>query len=66
MLLPSVLLTLTAGQGPAPLEVGLTLQGFTVAQGVARIAAERHQRSHVEIIPMALAIYWDPRIQAVV
>lgn len=34
-ILSSALLTLTAGQWPAPLEVWLTLQGFVVTQGVA-------------------------------
>lgn len=61
-----MLLTLAAGQWPAPLEVGLALQSFAVTQGVAGIAAERHQCSHVEIIPVALAIDRDPWIQAVV
>lgn len=62
----SCALTLAAGQWSAPLEVGLTLQGFAVTQGVAGIAAERHQSSHVEIVPVALAIDRDPRIQAMV
>lgn len=60
------LLTLTAWQWPAPLEVWLTLQGFIVTQSVAGITAECHQCSHVEIIPMALSIHRDPWIQAVV
>lgn len=65
-MLPAALLTLAAWQWSAPLEVRLTLQGFVVTQGVARVTAECHQRSHVEIIPVALPIDRDARIQAVV
>ena len=59
-------LTFAAGQGPTPLEVGLTLQGLPVAQCVARVAAEGHQGTHVEVVPMTLPVDGDPWIQTVV
>lgn len=58
--------TVAAGQGAAPLEVGLTLQGLAVAQGVPGVAAEGHQSAHVEVIAVPLAVDGDARVHAVI
>ncbi len=58
--------TITAGQRATPLEIGLTLKGLVVTEGVSCFATERHQCPHIEIIAVPLTIDWDTRINAVV
>ena len=58
--------TITTGEGPTPLEIGFTLQGFSVAEGVPRIAAERNQGAHVEVISMTLAIDRNTGVDTVI
>lgn len=58
--------TIAAREGAAPLEVGLALQGLGVAERVARLAAERHQGAHVEVVALPLAVDGNAGIHAVI
>lgn len=48
------------------MEVGLALQGLGVAERVARLAAERHQGAHVEVVALPLAVDGNAGIHAVI
>lgn len=58
--------TIAARQGAAPLEIGLALQRLRVAERVPRLAAERHQGAHVEVVAVALPIDGYAGVHAVI
>lgn len=58
--------TITTRKGVIPLEVGLAFERLGVTEGVSCVTAKGHKCAYVEIIAMALTIYWNPRINTVV
>lgn len=58
--------TITARKGVIPLEVGLAFERLRVTEGVSCVTAKGHKCAYVEIIAMALTIYWNPRINTVI